>query len=66
MTQATIAKERTAEALRHWQAQEDAPFPEGPADAGIDDRQLPSGWWLGPVLVLSAAFWAALIAVVAF
>ena len=47
----------TSEALRYWYAQEAAPLPHLPPAADAEDRTLPGGWWITPVLLASVLAW---------
>lgn len=53
--------ELRSEALEHWQSQERAALEGVPAEALAGDRDMASGWWILPVLVLSLPAWAALL-----
>jgi hypothetical protein len=48
----------TSDALRYWYAQETAPLPAMPPELQSDDRTLPGGWWIAPVLLASVPVWA--------
>ena len=52
---------RPPSALAHWMAQEEARPQDEDLPDFLDDRRLPSGWWLLPALVMALPIWGFLI-----
>jgi hypothetical protein len=48
---------KPSDALRYWYAQETTPLPDMPPQGQSDDRTLPGGWWITPVLLASVLAW---------